>query len=97
MWQAADMRAITLGLLLLIPAIGLAGQAPSPFYSDGKGEFFLAKKWEELSDQEKQRVRQAKERYQQLPQDRQEQLRRKWEKMPEQEKEKYRLERKRRD
>lgn len=53
----------------------------------------LTKKWDDLSQDEKKRVREAKERYRNLPEDRQERLREKWEKMPKKERDKYKLER----
>ena len=54
----------------------------------------LAKKWDDLSEKEKKRVREAKERYERLPDKKREKLREKWERMPPKEKEKYRLEKK---
>ncbi len=56
--------------------------------------FTLVKKWDDLSPEEKKRVKEARERYQKLPDDRQEKLRRKWEEMPKQEREKYKIDRK---
>jgi len=53
----------------------------------------LAKRWEDLTPEEKERVKEAKERYKNLPDDKKERLRKKWENMPKDEKEKYKLER----
>lgn len=85
-------------LILLIPVQALAGQQQKgSLYNDPwntGSQLLAAKKWDELSDQEKKRVKEAQDRYQKLPQDKKEKLRKKWEKMPEREKEKYRLEKK---
>ncbi len=51
------------------------------------------KRWDELSREEKERIRDARERYRKLPRDKQEKLRRQWEDLPDREKRKYRLER----
>lgn len=85
-------------LLLLIPSQALAArQQIPPHYNDHwntDSQLLVAKKWDDLSDREKKRVKEAQDRYQKLPQDKKEKLRQKWEKMPEREKEKYRLEKK---
>jgi len=99
---------ILLLLSLAFPLAALASFSPMPAESsprtpsafspeaDAGHPQLLAKKWKDLSDQEKKRIREAKEKYDRLPADRQENLRRKWEDMPKKEKEKYQLERKRR-
>lgn len=56
--------------------------------------WFMAKKWDELSDNEKKRIKDAKEKYRKLPSDEQKKLRKKWEKMSPKEREKYKLEKK---
>ncbi|MFA5632238.1 MAG: DUF3106 domain-containing protein [Porticoccaceae bacterium] len=83
-----------LALCIAIPALAdSARTGRSPFHLPviDRESHLLSKRWEDLSDREKQRVREAKEKYERLPAERQENLRRKWEKMPEQEKDKYRL------
>jgi len=84
--------------LMVIPLQLFASQQPKLSQHaepNSHGNYFLlAKKWDELSDQEKKRVKQAQDRYQKLPPDKKEKLREKWEKMPKKEKEKYRLEKK---
>lgn len=67
--------------------------ATAPWEGNPKNVQLLTKKWEELSQDEKKRVREAKERYKSLPEDRQERLREKWENMPKNERDKYKLER----
>lgn len=54
----------------------------------------LTKKWDDLSEEEKKRVREARDRYKQLPPEKKEQLRKKWEKVPPEEKKKYKLDKK---
>jgi len=90
------VRQIVVALLTLSIAVpGLADSirsVKSPFeFSSLSHSQQLAKRWEDLSDREKQRVREAKEKYDRLPPERKENLRKKWEQMPKQEKEKYRL------
>ena len=46
--------------------------------------------------EEKKEVKEARERYRELPREKKEKLREKWEKMPRKEKEKYKLEREQR-
>lgn len=87
--------------LMLAPTIALAGlgkpYAPERMHQQnpesGNPHLLLAKKWDELSDDERKRIKDAKERYQKLPPEKKEQLRNKWENMSPKEKEKYRLER----
>ncbi len=67
--------------------------ATAPWESRPQDVQLLTKKWEELSQDDKKRVREAKERYRSLPEDRQERLREKWENMPKNERDKYKLER----
>lgn len=63
-------------------------------WDQASGSYQLAKKWEDLSDKDKKRVREAKERYDKLPNKRKTKLREKWENMPPEEKKKYRLDKK---
>ena len=97
-------RKICLFLLtVVVSAPALADKGPGsrqagnggfdPWHQRSVYGFELAKKWDELSPEEKRRVREAKERYRKLPEDKQEKLREKWEKMPKDEREKYKLER----
>lgn len=55
------------------------------------------KKWEELSEEEKKRIHDARDKYRRLPPEKQEELRRKWEDLPDRKKERYRLERERKE
>lgn len=90
--------------LLLIPVSGYshlaetvsvrASEVSHPFAASHAPHFLLVKKWDDLSERDKRRIREAQDRYERMPRDKRENLREKWERMPAREKEKYRIERK---
>ena len=61
-------------------------------YHNPAPALLLAKKWDELSPEEKKRVKEARDRYRKLPNDKKKRLRDRWEKMPKKERDKYKLE-----
>ncbi len=71
----------------------VADQSP-PWQQHSGRSLLVAKKWDELSSEEKKRIREAEKKYKKLPQEKKEKLRKKWEKMPEKEREKYKIEKK---
>lgn len=73
---------------------GLRDSSTAPFTG---WQLASGKKWEELSEEEKRRIRDARERYRRLPPEKQEELRRKWKELPDRKKERYRLERERKE
>ncbi len=75
-------------------APGLRGSSPVPATG---WQLASRKKWEELSDEEKRRIREVREQYRKLPPEKQEELRRKWQDLPDRKKERYRLERERKE
>ena len=90
---------LALVLALSIPAAqaGTTGSAtpvsvapPWPSHQQG---LLLAKKWDELSREEKKKVKEARDKYKKLPREKKDKLRKKWEDMPREEREKYKLER----
>jgi Protein of unknown function (DUF3106) len=87
---------VLLFIALLAPAVTLASVQPvlNNLPSDPRGLVLTAKKWDELSDKEKRKVKEAKEKYRKLPKEDRQKLREKWEKMPQKEREKYKLEKK---
>ena len=72
-----------------------ANTTDTPWASPHPGQL-LAKRWEDLSAREKKQVREAQKRYEKMPEDRKQQLRKKWENMPNKERSKYKLERRKR-
>ena len=65
----------------------------APWSQPSTVQLQLAKKWDELSSEEKKKVREAQERYKQLPQEKKQKLKKKREKVPDKETDKYKLER----
>lgn len=66
----------------------------NPWKYDVLPSLLLTKKWDELSEEEKKRVQEARDHYKKLPPEKKEQLRKKWEKVPPEEKKKYKLDKK---
>lgn len=94
-------------LLLLISGYVHSSIGTPSIAADGIGNLYrespmaghpalLAKRWDELSEQDKRRINEARDRYERMPRDKKQNLREKWERMPAREKEKYRIERKKR-
>lgn len=87
-------------IAIVFVALSFPAFSYSPTYNSGYDPvsvaepLLLSKKWDELSDKEKKRIKDAKEKYRKLPADEQQKLRKKWEKMSPKEREKYKLEKK---